>query len=84
MVHVQGAQLAYEGDLIEPAYIEFTKWFSTHDDPKGAQLGAVTYANGTVRFIIMQSGASRLVMSQTDQLFACALLRRARAPSRSI
>jgi hypothetical protein len=50
-VHAQGALLAFEGEQIEPAYTAFAEWLSGDHDRKGAQLGAVTYSNGTVCFV---------------------------------
>ena len=54
MVHAQGALLAFEGDQIEPAYTAFSKWLSVDHDRKGAQMGSITYSNGTVSFVSIQ------------------------------
>jgi hypothetical protein len=54
MVHAQCAQLAFEGDQIEPAYTALSNWTLVEHDRKGVQIGGITYRNGKVSFISIQ------------------------------
>jgi hypothetical protein len=83
MVYAQAALLAFEGDQIELAYTTFSKWLSVEHDRKGAQMGSITYSNGAVSFS-KHPIATRFVMAQTGRVPVSALLRRAKAPTRSL
>jgi hypothetical protein len=49
IVDTQGAVLSFAGDQIKPAYTAFADFLAREHDHKGAQSGAITYNNGTVR-----------------------------------
>ncbi|KAI0251538.1 FAD-binding domain-containing protein [Lactifluus subvellereus] len=50
---VWGTVLSFAGNQIEPAYTAFADFLSREHDHKGAQLGQISYDNGTVKFAVV-------------------------------